>query len=223
MRLPEKTIEVNFCADLERGLATRYNVFWWGITQQRERLLGWDVATRLGARSFIFQIKTRGRSIGNGYVCSAPHHQLLNLQRLARHRPGSVFYIFPDIKDGRDLYSGIDIVDHCWLVDVADLPDNIPEPLKRNGLPFNSTPTHRVDVYPDRGIAIFHSKPMKVRLFKASELIPPIDDGTRKNVGGAIRMALAGLTADHFKTLGDNPLNDYSGGSAFMCTLVQHQ
>ena len=68
MRIPEKTIGINFCAQLSSELrATQgVNVLWFGLTQAQERTAGFDACTKIGGRLFQFQFKASNQVLANG-------------------------------------------------------------------------------------------------------------------------------------------------------------
>ena len=55
MRLSEKTLEINFCAQF--SAVCHHTILWYGLTQGEEAALGFDVATQLGGTSLLFQVK----------------------------------------------------------------------------------------------------------------------------------------------------------------------
>jgi hypothetical protein len=58
-----------------------------------------------------------------------------------------VFYVLPDAGTVNELAAnGWDLVGCTWLVDVADFPDPIPEPTRRDGLPRRSG-VHYMDLH----------------------------------------------------------------------------
>ena len=72
MRVSEKTIELNFCAQF----AARYGepVLWFGLTQKQEARLGFDAWTRMGGRLLVFQFKASNDTLSSGRRRSAGSH-----------------------------------------------------------------------------------------------------------------------------------------------------
>lgn len=135
MRLSEKTIELNFCA--QTAAAYGGGVFWFGLTQRQEARAGFDVATRVGGRLLLLQFKASNRmSPWGGRRFLLHHDQLEDLRMRANpSKMRSVFYVFPDLGDTSDLTAGhVDLLSRSWLLDVATLPP-IAEPTRPDGKP----------------------------------------------------------------------------------------
>jgi hypothetical protein len=83
MRLSEKTLEINLCAQLSQVLG---GVIWFGLTQRQEAQAGFDVCTRLGGRLLILQFKASSYDVPGGRRFVLKHDQLLALQVRCRPR-----------------------------------------------------------------------------------------------------------------------------------------
>lgn len=57
MRLSEKTLELNICAQATKYVGAQTNLLWFGLTQKQEACAGFDACTRLGGRLLVFQFK----------------------------------------------------------------------------------------------------------------------------------------------------------------------
>jgi hypothetical protein len=107
MKLSEKTLELNICAQVSSHLRGRAKPFWFGLTQKQEAKAGFDACTKLNGRLLIFQFKASNNVLKNGdRKFLAPHYQMSALSRVAGSMARSVFYAFPlvgntlEIKDG---------------------------------------------------------------------------------------------------------------------------
>lgn len=167
LRLSEKTLELNLCAQI--GSAVGGNAFWFGLTQEQEARWGFDACTRLGGKLFLFQFKASNWTLRGGerrFLCD--HDQLDTLRRRVSPIQRSVFYVFPLIGNTLELQraSG-DLLPTTWLLDVASLT-TLPPPTKSNGS-LRKSGKHYVDVVP--GTSIIHSDPVKARTINAAEFI----------------------------------------------------
>lgn len=165
MRLSEKTIELNLCAQLR--VAFGGNIFWFGLTQKQEARAGFDACTRLGGRLFLFQFKASNWTIRSGdrrFLC--PHDQLDALRTRVGMVMRSVFYVFPLCGTTREAQrAGGDLLPTTWLLDVAALASLPPPTTSKGALRKNGK--HYVDVSPGR--AIIHSDPVKASLENAGD------------------------------------------------------
>jgi hypothetical protein len=172
MRLSEKTIELNFCAQFARYFAGR--IIWFGLTQRQEAQAGFDACTRLGGLLLLIQFKASSHDVNWAFPpphhasarrFHAPHHQLVALQ--ARSTPGRrVVYAFPLIGTTLELGRQQDVISTTWLLDVATIPP-LPPPTTRAGVARKSQ-LHYVDVIPSH--AVIHSDPVSVPLISPSAL-----------------------------------------------------
>ena len=164
-RVSEKTIEINFCAQFR--MASGRPAFWFGLTQEQEKRAGYDVMTSTPGRLLILQFKASAHVLNTGErQFHAPHHQLTALQdRLKGSR--DILYVLPEFGLSSDLKKiGWDIVGHCWLLDVADIPSAIGPPTRRDGA-LRKTETHYLDLDATTGWVTIHSDPVRVRATKA--------------------------------------------------------
>jgi hypothetical protein len=147
VRLSEKTIELNFCAQAVSLLGKP--AFWFGLTQRQEAQAGFDAATTIGGRVILFQFKASNTVLGSGERRFQLHHRQLEALR-ARVRPGrarSVFYVLPAIGETSELPSANwDILQSCWLLDVGTLPTLAPPTTSRGTLRKNER--HYADLDP---------------------------------------------------------------------------
>src|SRR5439155_24483924 len=143
MRLSEKTIELNFCAQVTASAPTP--IFWFGLTQKQEAAAGFDAAMKMGGRLLLFQFKASDsvlKSADRRFHLS--HHQLAALQKRAARRPRSVFYAFPLIGNTVELSKAPSLLPNVGLLDVATLPAINP-PTTRYGTPRRNQ-VHYADV-----------------------------------------------------------------------------
>jgi hypothetical protein len=164
MRLSEKTIELNICAQINQNLQRQ--VLWFGLTQAQEAISGFDAATRLNGRLILFQFKasniTMVRTGARRFFLE--HHQLQALINRVRGYRRSVFYVFPLIGDTHELQRmGGDFYNNTWLLDVANLPNPFPPPTA-NTIPVRPRANgyHYADVLPP--IVTIHSDPVKSKI-----------------------------------------------------------
>lgn len=159
MKLSEKTLELNICAQASEHIAPKQKLLWFGLTQKQEAQAGFDACTKLGGRLLIFQFKASNRVLNSGdRVFLAPHDQLTALLRQVKSSQRSVFYAFPLVGNTVELKKNPDLLSQTWLVDVAALPSLGP-PTKSDGT-LRKNGCHNVYVAPGR--AIFHSDPIEV-------------------------------------------------------------
>lgn len=165
MRVPEKTIELNFCAELTALWAKkRQGVLWFGPTQKQEARLGFDAATRLGGSVFLFQFKASCHLLRSGERrFHAPHQQMCRLQTFCQGSSRAVFYVFPTFGTSAELLRAPSVLHNSLLLDVKDLPSPIPRPTKRSG-GLRVTGNHLVDVDQGKLRATIHSDPFMVPL-----------------------------------------------------------
>lgn len=168
MRLSEKSIELNFCAQVGRRMGQ--HVFWFGLTQAQEAIAGFDLATRVGGRVLLFQIKA-SRTIlkrSGARQFMAPHDQLRSLQQRA-HVGRGVFYVLPDFGTTAEVAKLKDPLARTWLFDVSQIPDPFPPPtVSRTGARRKSG-FHYFDLEPPT--LTIKSEPVSVGLLSAARLI----------------------------------------------------
>lgn len=173
MRLPEKTIELNFCAELTAAWAMHgFHVLWFGPTQKQEAKLGFDAATKLpGGRLYLFQFKASCHVLNSGARrFHAPHRQMQILHAMSGKAKRSVFYVFPTIGTTQELQQRHSVLNNSLLMDVAQFPSPIPATHRARG-------NHLVDVDAAKLTAHIHSDPFDVSLMPAAEL-PQFEAGT---------------------------------------------
>jgi hypothetical protein len=166
MRIAEKTIELNFCAQCNTTVSPK--LLWFGLTQKQEAKMGFDACTSLKGRLLIFQFKASNYVLASGSRrFYAPHDQLVQLQKQC-NSSRSVFYVFPLVGTTLELSKNPNILSSSWLLDVATLPSGIAVPTTTKGKPRKNG-MHYVDVVP--GSATIHSDPFKVGLLSADEFL----------------------------------------------------
>jgi hypothetical protein len=166
MRIAEKTVELNFCA--QANAACRRRLIWFGLTQRQEAQAGFDACTKHNGRLLIFQFKASNFSVGpTTRRFYASHDQMVALQKRCSPYWRSVFYVFPLIGTTFELTTQPNLLSVSWLLDVAALPNPIPRPTKRGG-GLRRSGIHYVDVTP--GGATIHSNPFAVGLMSAQTL-----------------------------------------------------
>jgi len=169
MRLSEKTIELNFCAQLNS--IYRGRIIWFGLTQRQEARLGFDTCTRMGGKLLLFQFKASNQIVGNARRFYASHTQLQNLIGMTNHFYRSVFYVLPSIGTTLELFNhNGNVIANTWLLDVATLPNPFPHPYTRNGT-LRRNGCHYIDLHlptaSHSAKAIIHSDPIEVDLISA--------------------------------------------------------
>lgn len=166
MRLSEKTIELNFCSQLNASLGNR--LLWFGLTQKQEARAGFDTCTKVRGRLLLFQFKA------SDYVLTRSgfrrfylaHDQLKALQSRAGCYMRSVFYAFPLIGSTRELAHDSNLMSQTGLLDMATVPPLKP-PTKADGSPRKNK-IHYADVRPWK--VTVHSEPVELRLESAEGL-----------------------------------------------------
>ncbi len=167
MRLAEKTIELNWCAQLGPFLKRR--LVWFGLTQAQEFEAGFDAYTRLGGALLVLQFKASNHVLGGGLRrFYAQHHQLEALRALGHRRANSVFYVFPGVGNTKELSANPDIIAQSQLLNAASIPLSVGVPTIKSGAPRKSA-VHYIDV--GRGVATIHSEPTNVGLVSARQLL----------------------------------------------------
>lgn len=176
MKLSEKTLELNICAQVHTAVSPRVSLFWFGLTQRQEARMGFDACTKLGGRLLILQFKASNHRLQSGKrKFQLDHNQLLALRRLAGRRAmRSVFYAFPLVGNTHELLGCRDLLDETWLLDVSGLP-TLPEPTKKDGTPRRNGRHNAYVVPPDVTI---RSNPVKARLISMREFVTNSFPGT---------------------------------------------
>ena len=168
MKLSEKTLELNICAQVSQQVRSKERLLWFGLTQKQEARAGFDACTKLGGRLLIFQFKASNRVLRSGErVFLAPHHQLAALRKRTGSHRRSIFYAFPLVGTTAELIANPDLVSQTWLLDVAGLPP-IAAPKSSKGNPRKNG-CHNVYVKP--GHATIHSDPMEAEVIPLRQLV----------------------------------------------------
>ena len=166
MRIAEKTIELNFCAQLNS--TAKQHLIWFGLTQRQEAQLGFDACTSIGGRLLILQFKASNYRLKSGHRrFYASHAQMMLLKKLAK-RPRSVFYVLPTVGTTRELAARPDLIAHSRLLDITSIPASMPPPTQGRSSVLRKTGVHYVDVAPS-GLATIHSDPVQVQTLLAKE------------------------------------------------------
>jgi hypothetical protein len=170
MRVAEKSVELNLCA----GVRALYGPsIWFGLTQRQEARAGFDLATRLGGRLLLCQVKASDQVLRSGARRFVAEHDQMQRLRDRVRRTRSIFYLFPAVGRTTEI-CGPDCFSSCSrLLDVAQLPARIPSPTTRAGT-RRKNGCHYVDVLSN--IATIHSDPFDVPLLTLDDL-PALDDG----------------------------------------------
>lgn len=167
MRLAEKTIELNWCAQL--GPCLKRRLVWFGLTQAQEFEAGFDAYTRLGGALLVLQFKASNHVLRSGLRrFYAQHHQLQALRTLGRQRVDSVFYVFPGLGNTREFSANPDLIAQSQLLNAGSIPLSVGVPTTKSGIPRKSE-IHYIDVGP--GVATIHSEPTDVGLVSANRLL----------------------------------------------------
>jgi hypothetical protein len=167
VRISEKTIELNFCAQATAAVSG-VRLIWFGLTQKQEAKYGFDACTKLNGRLLILQFKASNNQLKKipARRFTASHNQMGRLQQQCNHKR-SVFYVFPLVGTTLELAKTPNLLAASWLLDVASLPSPMPPPTTAKGK-LRKTGSHYVDVYPT-GVATIHSEPFDVELILARD------------------------------------------------------
>ena len=136
-KIAEKTVELTACAQFGTGFGT--DIVWFGLTQAQERQHGFDAATNLGGRAFILQFKVSATVPQSGsyprqrrFTCQ--HHQMTRLVTTFGAQRNSCFYFLPNIgRFGELVAANGDVLSNSYLLDVADLPNPLPQTQRKSG------------------------------------------------------------------------------------------
>ena len=175
MRVSEKTLEINICAQIHSALSPHMNLLWFGLTQRQEARMGFDACTRVGGRLLVFQFKASNHRLQSGArKFQLSHAQLRALHRLAGHATRSVFYAFPLVGSTQELLNHRDLLDVTWLLDVSRLPA-LSAPTKANGM-LRRSGRHNAYVVPP--IVTIRSDPVELPLIRMRDLVTNSFRGT---------------------------------------------
>lgn len=160
-RLSEKTIEINYCSQL--NLAMGGGLIWFGLTQRQEALLGFDAMTNLGGHLLILQFKASNNFVAGARRFLAPHHQMLALQALAAQPYTTVNYILPTIGTNAEFIASPNILINTKRLSAANIPATIGVPFTPGGTP-RVNGSHYIDLYASENKVYIHSDPIEVSL-----------------------------------------------------------
>lgn len=167
MRLSEKTLELNICAQMSGLLKHHWNLFWFGLTQKQEAKAGFDACTKFGGQLLIFQFKASNHVLRSGKrKFLLPHYQFNALKKISESLARSVFYAFPLVGNTLDVKKNPDLLSQTWLLDLTTVRYLDPPTSASGSLRMNEC--HNVYVSP--GIAEIHSDTVQARLINASKL-----------------------------------------------------
>jgi hypothetical protein len=193
MRLPEKALELNFCAQFSELVSPRQTL-WFGLTQRQEAQWGFDASANIGGQLTIFQFKAPKRINEGLWRLGAKHQQLLKLQGLSQNHSSevvSIFYAFPLISDDVELQSRPQLLPKTWLLDVHQLPA-IPSPPRKDG-------THNVEVRLEEG-----KEPIAhVRTIHADFQLRSAQDFVHELRGSYAQRNVVGFPEDDLSTKGE--------------------
>jgi len=180
LRLSEKTIELNFCAEFahicgQHGLDLR----WFGLTQKQEARLAFDAAAKMQGRIIYFQFKAMVDSDFNICKFNAPHEQMQRLRRYADKR-NNIFYVLPNIGTTFEFLPPISITKNCRYLQVHNLPNPIPLPIGKRGKVLKNK-VHLVEMNRKTYDLIIHSEPFTCNTISTNELIDVIINSDKYN------------------------------------------
>jgi hypothetical protein len=89
------------------------------------------------------------------------------LQGICQGLGGVVYYVFPLIGNTEELVERPNVLEHTYLLDVANLPNPMGEPTTKSGI-LRRSGHHYIDINPPS--ALIHSKPIEVTVTKATEV-----------------------------------------------------
>lgn len=186
MKISEKTLELNICAQMHSVVAPKQRLLWFGLTQRQEARWGFDACTKLGGRLLVFQFKASNHVLRNGArKFQLDHVQLTKLQGLAGSYMRSVFYAFPLVGNTRELAKSKSLLHDTWLLDLAPLPA-IPTPTKKDKTPRRNG-RHNAQIRP--GKITIYSDPVNAELVSMAEFASegfPGTDGLMGDVNEAL-------------------------------------
>lgn len=133
MRVSEKTIELNFCAEVTAFMRPAVKFRWFGLTQAQEAEKGFDASAQMNGRVLIFQFKASNHVLKNGHrKFKAQHHQMVSLRELAKTNINSVFYILPKFGTHDELALIDDLLDEFVAVNLNGFPQSIAAPNRKS-------------------------------------------------------------------------------------------
>jgi hypothetical protein len=123
-KLSEKTLELNFCSQF--AALVQCEALWLGLTQLQESKFGFDASTTLKERVFVFQFKAPKNGLKPSEF-KLDDRQLRVLMKATKHKR-SVFYALSMIGVSDELRHKQRVPEHTWLLDIIDIPPNLPVP-----------------------------------------------------------------------------------------------
>lgn len=127
MRISEKTVELNFCAEVSSFLRPINRLMWFGLTQKQEAQMGFDACSRMNGRLLIFQFKASNHLLKNGRrKFHAQHGQMTKLKQLSLRYHRSVFYALPSFGNSSEFVAIPDLLSEVYLADLTGFPNPIP-------------------------------------------------------------------------------------------------
>ena len=171
MKLSEKTLELNICAQWT-SLPPWAPCLWFGLTQLQEARAGFDVCSRIGAKLLILQFKASNHFVRKVRRFHAPHRQLQALQNNVRISARQIFYVLPDLGSTVDLAASPKVLGRTWLLDVAQIPKPMPAPMTSWGT-LRKSGIHYIDIHPGTSPphATMYLEPHDVPIISVLQLI----------------------------------------------------
>lgn len=170
MRIPEKTIELNFCKGFPQLLG--HDLIWFGLTQKQEAKAGFDACARSNSTLMLFQLKASNNLLKNGTRRFLAEHDQMQVLRNQVKKNRLVYYVLPIIGTTPEIIHGL-CFSHCSrYLDISQLPPTIPFPYAKGTKPPTKRKNncHYVDLAPNLATATIHSDPFEVKLLSADDL-----------------------------------------------------
>lgn len=180
MRLSEKTIELNFCAQFAANLSPPY--WWFGLTQKQEKRAGWDAAAKVAGVWVRFQLKASCHVLKSGVRrFETPHHQLVALKDRTT-QPHSTLFVLPMLGTTQELAAvGFSLLSELRFLDVYDIPATVGPPTRRSGA-LRKSMRHYVDLNPAGTAVTIHSDPVEARVIRAERFTAVLEDTRRSRL-----------------------------------------
>jgi hypothetical protein len=143
--MPEKALELNFCAQFSERVRPR-RTLWFGLTQRQEAQWGFDARADLGGQLAVFQFKAPRKLNERLWRLGAKHRQLCSLRGLVRQSDPtrvSIFYAFPLVATEDEFMDHPHLLSRTWLLNVRALRE-VPAPARNDK-------THQVEVRLEEG------------------------------------------------------------------------
>ena len=123
-KLSEKTLELNFCSQF--AALVQCETLWLGLTQFQGSKLGFDASITLKERVIVFQFKAPKNGLKPSEF-KLDDRQLRVLMEATKQKR-SVFYALQVIGISDELRHKQRVPEHTWLLDIIDIPPNLPVP-----------------------------------------------------------------------------------------------